>query len=211
MAVTTTADTKELLLRAGERLFARDGIHGARIRELNELAGQRNPSALHYHFGSRDGLVTAIMVRHQSEIDAIVGPCLDDLEARGEPEVRAVVEAVVRAMVAKLETESGRDWARIIPQILSTLSDNLRRGRVEPITPQTHRILELLRARISHLPESVQRERLVDYGIVLSTLMAERAHQVESGGRPSLDDGRFVAHLTDVLVAVVTAPSTVAD
>lgn len=78
-------DTKELLLDAAEQLFARYGIHGTRVREINEMAGQRNPSALHYHFGSRGGLVTAIMLRHQSEIDKIVERRLDELEHTGPP------------------------------------------------------------------------------------------------------------------------------
>ena len=42
------------VIRAGEHLFARQGIHQTRVRELHELAGQRNTSALHYHFGDRD-------------------------------------------------------------------------------------------------------------------------------------------------------------
>jgi AcrR family transcriptional regulator len=54
-------DTKERLLAAGEKLFARDGVHRVTVRELNEVAGQRNASALHYHFGSREGLLRAIV------------------------------------------------------------------------------------------------------------------------------------------------------
>ena len=195
---------------AAERLFARDGIHGARIRDINTLAGQRNPSALHYHFGSRGGLLTAIMLRHQSQIDDMVESRLDELGARSDSaSVRDIITAIVAPTVARLNTQSGRDWARIIPQILPALSDNLRRGRAEPTTPQSRRILDLLRDRIAPLPEAVRRERLIAYSVVLTTLLAERAHQVESGRRPSLDERRFVTHLTDVLVAVVTAPSTV--
>ena len=208
-AGSSSSDTKELLLDAAEQLFARDGIHAARIREINELAGQRNPSALHYHFGSREGLVTAILLRHQSEIDKVVERRLDELETEGKLDVRDIIGIVVEQMVDRLATPSGRAWARIIPQILSTLSANLRRGVIEPNTPQMHRVLELLKARISHLPERVQRERLVDYAIVIATLVAERAHQLEADRRPALGNRAFATHLTDVLVAVVTTDSTV--
>ena len=202
-------DTKELLLDAAEQLFARDGIHGARVREINELAGQRNPSALHYHFGSRGGLVTAIMLRHQSEIDKLVERRLDELETEGTPSIRDVIGAVVEPMVERLKTNSGRNWARIIPQILSTHSDNLRRGVLDPVTPQMHRVLELLRLGMPELPKAVQRERLVDYGVILATLVAERAHHVETVRRPPLSDRQFTTHLIDVLVAVVNAPTSV--
>lgn len=199
-------DTKEELLDAAERLFARDGIHGARIREINELAGQRNPSALHYHFGSRRGLVEAIMLRHQSEIDKVVERRLDELEAAGDPSVDAIVAAVIEPTLARLRTSSGRAWARIVPQILGTLSENVRRGVAEPSTPQMLRILQLLKGRLAHLPEEVQRERLVDYMLVLSTLVAERAHQLDTTRRRPLDDAAFARNLVAVLVAVVTAP-----
>src|SRR3954451_10010141 len=205
---TPLPDTKELLLDAAEEVFAREGIHGARIREINELAGQRNPSALHYHFGSRSNLVMAIMLRHQSEIDKVIERRLDDLEAGGAHGVRDVIATVVEQMVARLKTQSGRNWARIIPQILPTLSDNLRRGLIDPITPQTLRVLDVLKSDMGGLPEAVRRERLVDYGIILTTLIAERAHQVETVRRPPLNDSRFVAHVTDLLVAIITTPSS---
>jgi AcrR family transcriptional regulator len=203
------SDTKELLLDAAEHLFARHGIHGTRIREINELAGQRNPSALHYHFGDRAGLVSAIMLRHQSEIDKIVERRLDELERAGRPEVRDVIAAIIEPMTERLRSPSGRSWARIIPQILGSLGENLRRGVAKPATPQSERILNLLQDRISDLPKAVQRERLVDYSIVLATLVADRAHQLDSGRRPSLTEAQFTRHLLDVLEALLTAPTTV--
>ena len=208
MPTGTVADTKERLMRAGERLFARDGIHGTRVRDLNELAGQRNPSALHYHFGSRAGLLEAIMLRYQLAVDAVVEERLDELiAAGGRLRTADVIDAVVRPMVATLRTESGRDCARIIPQMLSTLSDNLRRGVAQPATPQSVRILQLLHDLVPHLDERGRRERLVAYALTLSTLLAERAHQVESGHRPTLSDDEFRAHLVTVLDAVLHAPA----
>ena len=211
MADRAASDTKEQLLRAAERLFARDGIHGARVREINELAQQRNPSALHYHFGSRAGLLEAILLRHQLEVDAVVKPRLDALTLSEETTAgpREIIETVVGPIVARLDTESGRDWVRIIPQMLPVLSDNIRRGVVEPTTPEMFRILELLRDRITELPEPVQRERLVDYAVTFVSLLAERAHELESGQAPLLDGEQFTAHLVDVLTAIVTAPSSV--
>lgn len=205
-----TVDTKERLLRAGERVFARDGIHGARIRDINEFAGQRNPSALHYHFGSRDGLVNAILYGHQAEIDAALETQFDELERRAaDIEVRDIVAVVIPPMVAKLQTESGRDWARMMPQVMPMVSANLRRGLLHPGTPQTHRVIDLLRPAMRHLGEAVLRERLVDYSIILTSLLAERAEQQSSADEPMLDDAAFATHLVEVLTAVLSAPSSV--
>jgi AcrR family transcriptional regulator len=203
------AHTKEKLLRAAERLFARDGIHRVRVREINALAGQKNSSALHYHFGSRERLVEAILLRHEEEIDLQVDLRLDALEAESTAAgVRDVVEAIVRPLAAKLETQQGRDFLRIVPQILELLSENLRRGRAMPATPTSQRILALLEDRMSSLPEPVRRERLVAYILMLTSILAERAHHIETGHPMLLDTDQFIAHVLDIVEASLTAPSS---
>jgi AcrR family transcriptional regulator len=56
--------TKERILREAGRLFARRGLWQPTVREITAAAGQRNVSALNYHFGSRDGLLAAILEHH---------------------------------------------------------------------------------------------------------------------------------------------------
>lgn len=204
--------TKQRLRLAGERLFAREGIHRVRLREINELAGQRNPSALHYHFGSRDGLVNAILLAHQAAMDEALKPRLDEMESGATPNgIREIVQATVGPLAAELKSESGRDFLRIIPQVLDTVSLNVRGGAPPPGAGsiQPGRTLALLDRRIEHLPEGLRRERLVAYVLILTSLMAERAQLVESGVATSLDHEQFVTHVTDVLTSVLGGPSTV--
>ena len=209
----TARPTKDRLLDAAERLFARDGVQGARIRDINELAGARNPSALHYHFGSRGAVVEAILLRYQMPIDEHAAAALDALEATGrQPTEREVVEAVVRPEVAALDTQSGRDCVRIIPQLLPALSRNLRAGVVYPATLQSRRILDLLDDRMAarSIPERVRRERLVTYSLVFTTMLGERAHAIEEGLDLLLSREEFTIHMVDLLEALLTAPSRLA-
>lgn len=207
---SSNGDTKARLIRAGERLFARDGINGALVREINELAGQRNPSALHYHFGSRTGLVEAILLEHQLVVDVDVCARLDALEARGAPPtVREIVEASIRPLARELTTERGRDFLQIVPQMIHRLSDNLRRGQMWPVTPQAKRVLALLEATMGELPDPVRRERLASFTVVISSLFGDRAKHIEAQQETALDLDQFVDNLADVLVALVSAPSTV--
>src|SRR5262245_41737405 len=53
--------TRAALIRAGERQMADHGIEGAELQDVVALAGQRNRSAVVFHFGSRDGLLRAIV------------------------------------------------------------------------------------------------------------------------------------------------------
>lgn len=48
------------IIKTAERLYAINGIDATSIREINKAAGQRNGSAVQYHFGNREGLLEAI-------------------------------------------------------------------------------------------------------------------------------------------------------
>ena len=200
--VDPAGETKDQLMRAAEHLFAREGIDGTPIRQINQLAGQRNPSAIHYHFGSKQGLIEAILLRHQTEVEVEAAQRLD-------VSVRDLVEAMVRPLAAKLDSASGRDFLRIVPQFIGSLDTNLRMGVARPITAQSRRLLELLEGSMDHLPEGLRRERLVAYTLVLTSILAERARHLEARRPTHLDAEQFVVHVLDVIEAVLTAPSRV--
>ncbi|MGH2795640.1 MAG: TetR/AcrR family transcriptional regulator, partial [Actinomycetota bacterium] len=189
-----TEDAKGRLLRAGERLFAEQGIHRVRLRELHQLAGQRNASALHYHFGTRHGLVDAIIAEHWAEVAAVIGRRLDERPLDGDATVRQVLEAAVPALAGKLLDESGRYFLRIVPQLLPQLSRNFRRGRFVPATSETTRVLGLLDRAMSHQSEAIRRERLVGYALILITLLADRADGLDRGHDMVLDHDTFVVN-----------------
>jgi AcrR family transcriptional regulator len=202
-------DTRERLIRAGERLFAEHGIHQVRVREINGLAGQRNSSALHYHFGSRDGLVEAILSRHQTAMDEELKPALDELIAKGgAASIRAVVALWVHALGGQLQNQSGRDFLRILPQVLDDVNPTVRRGGSLTRSTQSARTIALLDAGLADLPTPVRRERLVAYTLILTSLFADRAALVESRVAPLLDDEQFAAHATDVICGAIEASST---
>ena len=176
-------DTKERLLAAGEKLFARDGVHRVTVRELNEVAGVRNASALHYHFGSRDGLLRAIVDRHQAVVDALRR---ERLEKHTDPTVAELVELVLAPLAEQLRTPSGRDYLRIVPQILD----------LEDIgAPALNQTMVLLTDRLD-LPDDLRGVRIRSMLLAASTLLADRAGQK----RPVLPHDAFV----DNLVAMAT-------
>lgn len=200
MTVAEQPGTKERLLLAGEHLFARRGIHAVRNRELYALAGQRNQSALHYHFGSRQGLVDAILDRHQRAVDGQIAAILDGLAG---PTVRDLVDASVHALARELDTPSGRDFLRIVPQILGGLERSIRSGGALG-TATSDRLLRTVAGHLGHLPPRLRRERLVAYVVVMTALFAEQA-QAREDGRATLRPREFVRHAGDVLEAVLVA------
>jgi len=90
------------------------------VREITEAAEQRNASAVHYHFGSRDGLVLAIHEKHQTPMDAERRAMVADLEAAGRgDDLRALVETIVVPMARALDAPDGRDYLRLVPSSLT--------------------------------------------------------------------------------------------
>ena len=65
------AATAAHLLDVAERLFARRGIDAVSLREIVRESGQNNLSAAHYHFGSRQALMGALLARRIRAINAV--------------------------------------------------------------------------------------------------------------------------------------------
>lgn len=190
------ADAKQALIRAGEELFAREGISGARINELTERAGQRNQSALHYHFGSREGLLQAIVERHVSVVDGarsgllkVVGP---------KATLRQLVAVIVTPLAAELATPSGRDYLRIVPQLL--------KSDVNP--PALMETIALAERQLVDLDPPLRSERLRAMIQLATTLFAVRAVGIEAGEHLHLNEPDFITNLIEMCTAMLQAPWT---
>jgi AcrR family transcriptional regulator len=86
-------------MNAAERLFAERGIDAVSLRTINTEAGY-SVAALHYHFGTRDGLVRALLQRAQPAMFAQRATMVATLEAQEHPQVEAIVEALVHPLTA---------------------------------------------------------------------------------------------------------------
>jgi AcrR family transcriptional regulator len=57
------------LIRTAERLYAERGLASVSVRSIGVAAGQRNKSAVQYHFAGRDELIKEIVSRHLTAIE----------------------------------------------------------------------------------------------------------------------------------------------
>ena len=57
-------DTRRRLIEAATTGFADHGVQGASLLEITRKAGQRNRGAVHYHFGSRMGMLVAVLEQY---------------------------------------------------------------------------------------------------------------------------------------------------
>jgi AcrR family transcriptional regulator len=166
-------------------------------------AGQANDSAVGYHFGSRQGLLDAVVAKHVAAMDArrVLPPRDDGL--------RTLVDAIVAPTADLLGSEDGRDFLRITEQLAdwsgvgSGQQAEVLRGTV--IGTQLEALTRRLGDRIG-MP--LARERVALMVTFLTGALAARARSVESGQRQRMAHDRFVDHLVDVLTGALTARSS---
>ncbi len=92
------AGTREKLLNVAEELFAEKGIGGTSLRVLTKQAGA-NLAAVHYHFGSKDALLDAVLERRAAALnqERLADLARIETAAGSEP---ASVEEILTAFVA---------------------------------------------------------------------------------------------------------------
>ncbi|HEX6496334.1 MAG TPA: TetR/AcrR family transcriptional regulator [Acidobacteriaceae bacterium] len=64
-----TKETRELLLKAAEKIFVRDGYEGAELGEVATLAG-RTKGAIYAHFKSKEDIFLALIKQHTTRYRA---------------------------------------------------------------------------------------------------------------------------------------------
>jgi AcrR family transcriptional regulator len=110
-------ETTEELLDVAERLFARRGVEHVALTRIVASSSQKNRSALHYHFGSREGVLTAVIDRRLMRVNSLRQAMLDEASA-GEPRLAEAVHAVVAPLCSVVLNERwGPDYVSILAQV----------------------------------------------------------------------------------------------
>ncbi|MBI5090404.1 MAG: TetR/AcrR family transcriptional regulator [Actinobacteria bacterium] len=193
--------TKQRLISAAETLFADRGIDAASPREINAAAGQRNSTALQYHFRDRRGLLAAVLAKHQVDVEARRNELLDLYESAGIDDLRALAEALVRPSATKLaDPDGGRAFLRIHAQVIN-------RPDWPPPTAGRRRSpdsIDRWRRLVAPLLPDVAVERLHHRFTAMRVAATELARRAASA--PRRDDQLFTSHLVDLVSALLAAP-----
>jgi AcrR family transcriptional regulator len=201
-------ETRERLLDAAERLFATGGLDAVSVRDITEAAGA-NTAAIHYHFGSKQDLMAALVERRAERIGRRRQELLARLGQRSDIELRDVVEALVLP-TAELaaDEEGGQHYVALLaalgghPELVSLLI-----GAYDPYTEQ---YLQALARVTPDLPEDVRMLRFAVGKDLVNRLLGQPYGQVhlwvehQSPGA----DADLANSLVDMLVGMFAAPAT---
>lgn len=196
--------TRRQLLDAAERLFAAHGLEGVSLRSIVREAGQRNQSALQYHFGDRDGLLAAIQERRVAQLEKKRRALLEQaLRSRGRLGVREACAVLVRTGFETCrEDRSFREFLSQFGQRLLASGESLL--TIEPMTPSQATLFEFIHDAMGALDPALHRLRLENANGLALQALSRRARAGESfrGAKAEL----FYNNLVDQLAGMLTVP-----
>lgn len=199
-----SVDTRARIIAAAERAFAEDGLDKASLTQINAAAGQKNKSALQYHFRGKDGLLRAIAEKHRGSIEEERRRLLDLTEARGI-DLRGVVDALVLPLAKKLDDpDGGVYYLRMMAQDRGRPTKGI--SRETPLRGETKRALARLAEVAPALSAEASRARtILVFGLLFHGL-ADFSTQYPVQRRRkqyAMDRDVFIESLTRALVAIL--------
>ncbi|OLT36315.1 hypothetical protein BJF79_06825 [Actinomadura sp. CNU-125] len=203
---STGQATRLRLLEAAEALFGDRGIDSVSLNEVRIAAGQSNAAAVNYHFGSKEGLLRAIIEHRIARIEDERAAMLDALQENESADARSVLAAIVRPQVRSIER--GERYVALAAQLLAgdhDLYGDYAFLLSDPaLSPNGQRIHALLKARVGHLPPPVADRRLALLHTSSLRALAQHQRRRDAAGAPPTP--LFVAELIDALAGMLTAP-----
>ncbi|MEO3750751.1 TetR family transcriptional regulator [Streptomyces sp. B6B3] len=150
------ADTKTRILDAAEELFGEHGYAATSLRHVTHAAGV-NVAAVNYHFGSKEGLLRAVVRRAMASVNADRARLLDDLEAAAAP---PAADELIRAFVAagadivRRHGDRGPHVARLLGRVICEPGPGIRRIFATEVAPVEGRYLDALTVALPEFPPS---------------------------------------------------------
>ncbi|WP_194852998.1 TetR family transcriptional regulator [Nocardia sp. SYP-A9097] len=195
--------SRERIILAAECLIAERG-QAVPLRDIAAAAGQRNNSAIQYHFGSRDGLIEAVVELRLATLEVRRLELLAEQVGSGAG-VHGLLEALVVPMFELSAQHGINHYARFLEQIHThpavTDASNLESDRRTSVRV----IMQRLDDEMTALAPRLRVHRLRALPTMLFALLADHERAVESGRVAASEVGAW-AEIIDMLAGALTAP-----
>ncbi|MEP5569525.1 MAG: TetR family transcriptional regulator [Halioglobus sp.] len=168
-----SARTREKLIDAAVALYGNSSMDAVSLREIAVEAGQKNPNALQYHFGGRDGLLQAIVDKHSARIGLLREEFILSAEnekwSPGETAARCLVMPIIHYME---HTDDGVNFIKLVSQIAAVYQNGTASGPSGGVTfPRTASLEAVFNRALSALsPKEAQRRIYLVVTITFHTL-----------------------------------------
>ena len=199
----TQTTSRLAMIEAAEHIVAERGLHALTLKDVQLTANQSNKSAAKYHFGSREGLIEALVEARMSPVDTRRQEKLDEITRLGTPPTtRQAVEALVRPLAAETLGRSGSRYARFLVQALfnPALADMIEKH----LRAESYKHVRQLLIELCPAPNPIAIWRTD--GIVMHNMTVLAAH--EGSDRTPAESTAIICDLVDTCVAMLEAPTS---
>lgn len=196
------SESKRRLLDAAEQLFAERGFDAVSVRDITQLA-KANVAAVNYHFGSREGLISLVVMRHITPVNEERVARLDALEKKYPGKtvpLEELIDAFVRplaGLVRKSEL-SERLFCKLMGRIFAMQGQGMPEALEEQIRALSDRFIKALARTLPGVPaeDLVWRTHFVVGAMIHMLLNQDMLSRLTQGasGTPSMEMtlGRFI-------------------
>lgn len=202
--------TKDRILDAAERLFARDGFEATSLRAITAEANV-NLAAVNYHFQSKDALVRAVIGRRMGPVNEKRLALLDACEAAagdGPLPLEPVLDAFIRP-VLEIACSHAKDFGPLMGRLYTEPGEFIRYVFKEHLEYVGSRFVAAFRRALPALPQDELMWRMhFAIGVMTHTVGAARLLESLSGGRCDLSDVEgSLKRMKSFIAAGFTAPA----
>jgi AcrR family transcriptional regulator len=206
----TAVDTREALLDAAESLFAEHGIPASSLRAITQQAGA-NLAAVHYHFGSKEGLVHAVFARRLSPMNEERLRLLEACDLDRQDALECVLRAFLAPLVRKMRdrSEGLQSFARLMGRAFSEPSGEVRAIVAGEIEESFRRFVQAFHRLLPHLTEReiLWRMHFVGGSMGHTVACGDLLERFSGGQCRATDADEALAYLVVFLAAGLRAPA----
>ncbi|MFD9944818.1 TetR/AcrR family transcriptional regulator [Nonomuraea sp. NPDC059023] len=199
--------TRERLIETAIRLFGDHGVEATSLRTLTEEA-RTNIAAVNYHFGSKDGLLRAVIDQTMHPVNDERRHRLDALESAPEPpSVADLVRAFVEPGTELLEShgDNGPAVARFIGRLVTEPDPAVRQLFADQVDPVEGRYLTALGHALPGLDDDAVRFAYTSMLGLLSLHQSGAFTALDWPHRLSPRTGRTASADRERLITFITA------
>ena len=185
--------TKKRIMDVAEQLFAARGVSGTSIRNITSRA-KVNLAAVHYHFGSKESVLEAVVSRRLVPLTAERSALLDEYERQSEGgavELPKIIEALVgpALRLSRSSEKGGEHFMRLLGRLVMEPDAKIQRILTDHFRLSLEKFKPPLEKALPHLKPADFFWRVhFLVGAMVHTMADSERIQIVSGGICNPDD-----------------------
>jgi AcrR family transcriptional regulator len=193
--------TRDALLEKAEAMFAEKGVDGVSLRQIGIAIGSSNANVVGYHFGTKEALVEAVLLRNRPLIEMQRAELLAKARREGqESDIPTLLAALCRPVFERRNKEGLHKYALFLWQI--SRSNWWALPAYETSIRATQDILKRIATAVPDVPDKYLLERLQAVADIFSGVL-QRLDQNSADNRTQ---ERMYSHALHMANAIVTMP-----